>query len=396
MKDHIISTQDEYDRAIGHIILLRKRPFYDIECNKGMEIVEEVDSLVHRYLYHDRDKRAVYEGLSHFDFDPPQADEIMRYFQERPPGDLFDIERGLNRLRVMPRGYDAGQSGDEPGVIIKDARGKILVCSDAEVWGNSCVEAFDRASITAKNGAYIIAHDEVSVEAYHKTRVDSYDHSRVRSFNNALVTASGDSRVEAYHKSCVKAGENTKVSAYHDAYINSMQDAVITAYDRSVVDAWGNSKVAAFNESHIIARDASVISAHDRSFIHASDMSKIAARNQSCVLARKNASVAGSDDSLILTRDNARSETGGGSSSIDGKDNNAANLRKNILSVMRHSRFAGDPIIAMRILMMALPEKNRAAINKKLLAMGCTDAARTKNILGRWVKTRKEDISYGR
>jgi hypothetical protein len=33
MKEHIISTQDEYDRVIGHIALLRKRPFYDIECN---------------------------------------------------------------------------------------------------------------------------------------------------------------------------------------------------------------------------------------------------------------------------------------------------------------------------------------------------------------------------
>jgi hypothetical protein len=309
---------------------------------------------------------------------------------------MFDIERGLNRLKVIPRGYDANQPGDEPRVIIKDAREKIMVCSNAEAWGNSFVEAFDHASITAKNGAYIIAHDEVSVKAFHKSRVDSYDHCRVQAFNNALVTASGDSQVEAYHRSCVKAGENAKVSAYHDAYVNSMRDFVITAYDKAVVDAWGNSKVAAFNESHIIARDTSVISAHDRSFIHASDMSKIKACHYSCVFARKNAQVSGSDDSLILTRDNARSETSGGSSSIEGKDNNAANLRKNILTVMRHSRFVNDPILAMRILVLAIPEENRAAINKKLLALGCTDAARTKNILGRWIKTQEEDISYER
>jgi predicted alpha/beta hydrolase family esterase len=396
MKEHIISTQDEYDRAIGHIALLRKRPFYDIECNKGTEIIEEVDSLVHQYLYHVRDKSVVYDGLSRFHFDRSQADEIMRYFQEHLPGDMFDIERGLNRLNVIPRGHDANQPGDEPRVIIKDAREKIMVCSDAEVRGNSFVEAFDHASITAENDAYIIAHDEVSAIAFHKSRVDSYDHSRVQAFNNALVTASGESRVEAYHKSCVKAGENAKVSAYHDAYVNSMQDTVITAYDRAIVDAWGNSRVAAFNESHIIARDKSVISAHDRSFIHASDMSKITARNQSCVAARKNASVTGSDDSLVLTRDNARSETSGNSSLIDGKDNNAANLRKNVLTVMRHPRSAKDPILAMRLLIQAIPEENREAINKKLLGMGCTDVTKSKIILNRLVKTREEDISYDR
>jgi hypothetical protein len=86
MNEHIISTQGEYDRAIRHIALPRKRPFYDIECNKGTEIIEEVDSLVHHYLYHVRDKRTVYDGLSRFHFDRSQADEIIRYFQEHLPG----------------------------------------------------------------------------------------------------------------------------------------------------------------------------------------------------------------------------------------------------------------------------------------------------------------------
>jgi predicted alpha/beta hydrolase family esterase len=396
MKDYVVSTQDEYDRAIGHITLLQKRPFYDIERNKGMEIVEEVDSLVHHYVYHVRDKSVVYDGLSRFHFDQSQTDKIIRYFQEHLPGDIFDIERGLNRLRVIPPGYDSSQDDDKPNVIIKDSQEKIVVRSDVEVCGKSCVEAFDHAFITAKNNAYIIAHDLASVTAYHKSRVDAYDHARVRSFNNALVTASGESQVEAYHKSCVMAGEDAQVSAYHDAYVKSTDEARVAAFDKAVVDAWGNSMVAAFNTSHIISRDTSRVTAHDQSLINAADRSIIKARNQSCVFARKNAFVAGSDDSLIFTRDNARSETSGNSASIDGKDNNAANLRENVLTVMRHHRSAKDPILAMRLLVQAVPEENRAAINKKLLGMGCTDVTKSKIILNRLVKTREEDISYER
>jgi hypothetical protein len=396
MKEYIISTQDEYDRAVKHGAKLTGRSFYDIEFDKGTEIVGEINSLMCHYLYDDRDKDRVYAGLSFIDFDRSQADRIIRYFQEHLPGDMFDIERGLNRLCVIPHGYDTDQYVGNPKLVIKDARGKIVVRSDVEIRGNSFVEAFDHAFIVAKNNAHIITHDAASADAYHTSRIDAYDHSRIRSFDNALVTASGESRVQACHKSCVKAGGKAAVSACHDAYVNAMQDSNITAYDKAIVDAWGASKVAAFNESLIIARDTSVISAYGRSFIHALDRSKTEARDQSCVSARENAMVAGSGDSLILTRDNARSETCGNSSSIDGKDNTAENLRKNILTVMRHPRFANDPLLAMRILILAGPEENRTAINKKLLSMGCNDAAKTKTVLSRWVKIPGENISYER
>jgi hypothetical protein len=361
-----------------------------------MEIVEEVDSLVHRYLYEDNDKNMIYDGLSFFGFDQSQSDEIIRHFQEHPPRDMFDIERGLNSLRVMPHDYDEDQSVENPKIIIKNSWEKIIVRSNVEVHGNSFVEAFGSAFVIAKNNAYIIAHDTVSAEACHKSRVDAFDHSRIRAFNNALVTASGESRVEAHHKCCVIAGEKAQVSARHDAYIKSSDNANIAAYDKATVDAWGNSAVNAYNKSHIIAWDTSVVSAHGLSFIHASDRSKIEARNQSCVIARKKASVAGFDDSLILARDNVQTITGGKSNSISENDNNAENLRKNILTVMRHPRFANDPILAIRTLMQAVPEEKREAINQKLLSMGCIDAAKTKNILVRWIKPRDEDVSYER
>jgi hypothetical protein len=396
MKDYIVATQDEYDRAIKNIALLKKRPFYDIECNKGIEIVEEVDSLMYAYLYNDKDKDKVYDGLSFFNFDQTQADKIIRHFQQHPPRDMFDIERDLNRLHVIPHDYDEDQSVEKPKIIIKDSREKIMVRAHVEVYGKSFVEAFDHAFIIVKNDASIIAHDMVSAEAYHKSRIDAYDHSRIRAFNNALVTASGESQIEAHHKCCVIAGETAQVSAHHDAYIKSMDKATVTAYDKAVVDAWGNSTVNAYHKSHIIVRDTSVVSAHDLSFIHASGRSTIEACNHSCVVARKNALVTGSDDSLILTRDNARSITTGNSNSINEKDTIAENLRNNILTVMRHPRFDSDPIMSMWVLMQIVPEEKRAAINRKLLAMGCTDAARTKNILGRWIKTHEEDISYER
>jgi hypothetical protein len=351
---------------------------------------------MHHYLHDNGDTKMVYDGLSRLDFDQPQMDAIMRYFKEHLPRDLFDIERGLNRLRSIPSGYDGGEPDEAVKLIIKDSREKIAVRSDAEAHGNSCVEAFEKAVITAKHNAYVIAHDGVSVDAYHKTRVDAYDRSQIRAYNNAQVMASGKSRVKAYHGSFVLTTEKSEVSAYHGAYIRSMDEAKVAAYDKSIVYTRGNSAVNAFNNSHIIALDMSRVTAHDQSFIHASDKSKIEARNQSCVLARENAVIAGSDDSLILACGNARSTTSSKSFSVDEKQNTVENLRNNMLAVMRRPRFAKDPILAMQMLMQALPEKNRTAINKKLLSLGCTDAARTKNILSSWVKNPGEDISYER
>jgi hypothetical protein len=395
MKEYIISTQDEYDRALARDDLLQKSPFYDIARDRGTEIVEEVNSLMRQYLYHDGDKGKVYDALSWRYFDRSQADEIIKYFKENLPGDMSDIECGLNHLRIMPPFY-ATYRPDMPKLIIEDSREKIVVRSDAEVRGNSFVEAFENAFITAKNNAHIIAHDGVSVEACHKTRIDAHDRSQIRAFNNVLVTASGESRIGAYHKSCVMAGEKSKVFAYHDAYIKSIHEADITASGKTVVDARGNSTVTAFNTSHIIAWDTARVSANDQSFIHAWDRSKIEARNQSCVVARKNALVAGFDDSLVLTGDKARSITSGNSFSIDGKHNTAGNLRENILTVMRRPRFAKDPILALQILIQAASEENRPEINKKLRSLGCYGEAATKNILSRWVKSPGEDISYER
>jgi hypothetical protein len=396
MKEYIVSTQDEYDKAIKDIGLSRKHPFYDIERDKGTELVEEVDYLMYHYLHHDVDTEMVYDDLSRLDFDQSQMDAIITYFKENPPRDLFDVERALNRLHAIPSGYESEEHDDATKLIIKDSREKIVVRSDVEVYGNSCVEAFEKAAIIAKHNAYVIAHDEVSVEARHKTRVDAHDHSQIRAYNNVLVIASGESQVMAYHGSFVRATEKAEVSACHGAYIRSMDEAKVAAYDKSIVYTRGNSAVNAFNNSHIIAFGMSLVTAHDQSYIHAFEKSKIEARNQSCVLARENALVAGYDDSIIFTRGNARSTTSGKSFSIDEKQNTAENLRNNMLAVMRRPRFAKDPILAVHMLMKAVPEENRAAINKKLLSLGCNDAARTKNILSRWVKGPGEDISYER
>jgi hypothetical protein len=396
MKEYIVSTQDEYDIAIKDIGLSRKHPFYDIERDKGTELVEEVDYLMYHYLHHDVDTEMVYDDLSRLDFDQSQMDAIITYFKENPPQDLFDVERALNRLHAIPSGYESEEHDDATKLIIKDNREKIVVRSDAEVYGNSYVEAFEQAAIIAKHNAYIIAHDGVSVDAYHKTRVDADDHSQIRAYDNALVMAAGESRVKAYHGSIVRAAEKAEVSAYHGAYIRSMNEARVAAYDKSIVYARGNSTVNAFNNSHIIAFGMSLVAAHDQSYVHAFEKSKIEARNQSCVLARENAVVAGSDDSLILTCGNARSTTSGKSFSVDEKQNTEENLRNNMLAVMRRPRFAKDPILAAQMLMQALPEESRAAINKKLLSLGCNDAARTKVILNRWVKSLGEDISYER
>jgi hypothetical protein len=396
MNDIVVATQAEYDNAAARIARYQNRPQFDIEAGRGMEIVEEVNYLMYNYLYNNENLDKTIADLSYFYFTPEEAHKIADYFRKHLPGDMFDIERGLNKLAVKPR--DAGETETEeiPKIVIRNNTEKVAVKTDVEVSGYSYIEAFGEAHIIARNKAYVIARENVSVDAYDKTKVDAFDNSCVKAYHNALVLASDESMVWAWHKACVDANDKSKAVAFHTAYVKSMDDAQVVAHNKTTLDAHGKSIVQVYDQSRVNAWDASTVSAHDVTEIHALDSSRIAAYNYSSVLARDKACITARDNSLILNRGEAVAVIHDNAHCINGYDNNVQNLQKNLYLVMKHPRFANDPLLAARFLMQGAPYENKTAINRKYLAMGCNSEEETKRRLTRWLKTYDKDISYER
>ena len=102
MKPIAVSTQDQYDEAQKKYQAALDKSYFDIDQDKGLEIVEEVDYLIYHFLYNGMSKEDAEKSLSRFYFNESQAEEITGYFLTHQPGDLYEIERGLNILNLSP------------------------------------------------------------------------------------------------------------------------------------------------------------------------------------------------------------------------------------------------------------------------------------------------------
>jgi hypothetical protein len=391
MDDIIVTTQAQYDIASGLTALYRNKPLFDIEADRGTGTAGEVKHLMFNSLYRNKNPDKNIDNLTFSHFPPEQARKIAGYHKEYF-GDMFGTGHGSDK----PAG--AGQTGTVglPRIIIRNNTEKISVNTDVEVSGYSYIEAFGNAHITARNNAYVIARDNVSVTACNKTRVNAFDKSCVEAYHNTVVLASGEAEVWAPHKSRVEAKDNTRVYARHNASVKSFDSTHTVSRDNALLVAQGGSTARVYDQSRVIARDHSTVFSHDVTEIHALNSSRINAYNYSRVVVKDEARVTANDDSLILTRDNTRAVIHNNARHISGRDNNADNLQENLMLVMKNPRFAGDPVSAARFLAPGVPPENKTAINRKYLAMGCNNGEETKRILTRWIKKRREDVSYER
>jgi hypothetical protein len=185
--DIIIQTQSAYDRFHTLHSTTRHTPYFDIEADKGMNIVEAVDAVVYGYVYRNRVHAAAKDDLTIRYFTEEQAQSIPGYFSTRRPRDLFDIEKGLNHLRIRPRGSEGPSCYEIPAVIITDAREPITVSTNAYVYGNTQVESVQNAHITACDNSRIIARGASCVLAQHHAHVSGYDHALILTRDNAAA-----------------------------------------------------------------------------------------------------------------------------------------------------------------------------------------------------------------
>jgi hypothetical protein len=379
----IVSTQTEYNEAKNLCQNSFDKSYFDIDKDIGMDIVAEVDFLIYHYLCREATKEETERSLSHFYFNQEKASEITSYFLTHRPGDLYDIERGLNMLNLRP---DGNINDYEALIHIKNSVEKIRVNYPVEVFGESEIEVFGQTKIVAYDNAQITAHDHSIVEAYNQANVTALDQSHITARNNCAVYLYNQSTATAYDHVSVTASNESRISLFNLAeasvfnfsFADSYDESIVTGKDSAKIRAYNKSKIYAYNQAHVTAKDlshtvaggqASVI-AEDNSIVLAGDEAKVTARHRSIVFARDNADCSSADKAMIISK----------------AQNKPLLLESNVLHILDHPNINLDPALAANLLISAANPEDKAAFDRKLKAMGCVDPQSTNRVLNSLVR----------
>jgi hypothetical protein len=378
LKPILVTSQAEYDNAQKTYQDALDKSSFDIDMKKGMEIVEEVDYLIYNFLCNGISKADTEKSLSRFYFTQSQAREITDYFLTHQPGDLYEIERGLNILNFSP---DREMNKRISPIQIRDGVEKIKVYYPVEVFGNSHVEIFGHARVVAHDAACITAYDQAIVEAFDTAKVTAFDQSHVTARNTSAVTLFSRSSVAAYNHASLSAGDHAKAAVFDEASARVSQYAKADAYDHTYVTAGNMTKIRAYQDATVIARDYTRVTAQDTSYIVAKGFAAIDAEDNAVVAAGDAVTVNAKHHALVFTRDDARCEYTGEARLITSVQNKPLFLKSNVLKILNHPYIDREPVIAVNLLLSSANPGDREAFSQKLKEMGCIDPESTNRVL---------------
>jgi hypothetical protein len=401
MKPLVAATQDQYDEAQKRYQAALDTSYFDIDAGKGLEIVEEVDYLIYHFLCNGVSKEDTEKSLSRFYFDESQAEEITGYFLTHQPGDLYEIERGLNILNLSP---DKEMNKHISPIQIRDAVEKIKVYYPVEVFGNSEVEAFGHARVIAHNTANITAYDRAIVEALDAAQVTAFDQSHVTARNASKATLFNRSTATAYNHAFISAGDHAKAAAFDEANVRVSHYGIADAYNHALVTAGNMAKITAFHNATVNAHDYTRVTAKDVSYTFAKGSAVINAEDNAVVVAGDTVKVNAKHHTLVFTRDDAVCEYSDKAQVINREQNKPLFLKRNVLRILDHPYIDREPVIAVNLLLSSANPDDKEAFSRKLKEMGCIDPSSTNRVLDalakefdrKFHKKRERDKSWER
>jgi hypothetical protein len=378
MEPIVVSNQVEYNEALELCQDALKKNIFDIDVGVGMEIVEEVDYLVHNYLYDDATKEETEKSLSDHYFSHDQTNEIIGYFSAYRPSDLYDIERGLNALNLSA---DGDMNNHAALIHIKNCHGIIRVYHPVEVFGQSEIEAFSRSKIVAHDDALITAHDRSIVEALNSVQVTAYDHSHITARNNSSVVLYNQSTATAYNHTSITARDRSKITLFDAVNAEAFDFSVAEAHDESIVSGKEMAKIRAFNKATVYAYNQAQVTAKDLSYTVAGNRATIIAEDNAVVIAGDKTTVAAKHRSLVFVKDQAECDTADKALVVNSAQNKPLFLKSNILHILDHPFIDRDPSLAFNLLISASNQDDKTDFDYKLKAMGCVDPQSTERVL---------------
>jgi hypothetical protein len=232
MEPMLVSNQTEYIKARN---VYRDNPdnnFFDIDTAKGLKIIKEVDRFITYYLYNGTSREDTEKNLSSLCFNEEQAKELTDFFMNHRPGDLYDIEQGLNFLH--------SQNSKEPDrytslIHIQKGTERIRVQDPVDVFGESDVAAYRAAQVAAHNRSYITAFSQSVVLALDSSKVVAFDRCHIIARNMPIIAAYNSAVLDASDQAVIIARGSSKVTARHNSLVLLQDWATCNASDTVMV-----------------------------------------------------------------------------------------------------------------------------------------------------------------
>jgi hypothetical protein len=372
-----VANQVQYDEAQKAYQNMLDTSSFDIDTGKGKEIVEEVDYLIHNYLYRDVTKEETENSLSGFFFTEFQAQEITGYFITHQPGDLYDIERGLNALGL----HNKKELNTYSSLIhIKGGTEKINVQYPVEVFDKSEVAAFGHALVTAHDTSTITAYDRSLVRSFDNTAVTAFDQSHIVLRNKGSVMLYHNSTAAAYNNARVTARDHSKVELYDQVQALVFNDACADGHYAACITGKDNAQINAFDEATVKAFDNCRIHAKQDSYVAAHDDTRVNAEDNAVVLAGTRAKVTACHRSLVFLKDDAVGKCYDNARMIASSRNDPAFLKSNVFYILDHPFVNRSPLVALNLLFASTNKNNLDGYSRKLKEMGCVSPESTQKI----------------
>jgi hypothetical protein len=378
MKPIVVSTQAQYDEAQKLYQETFDKSYFDIDRGKGMKVVEEVNCLIHNFLYENVSKKDTENDLSRFYFNKSQAEEITGYFLTHRPGDLYNVEQGLNRLNIRA---DGKKDNFSSLIHIKDSIENISVLCPVEVFGKSEIKAYGHARVTAHDASRITAYDRAMVKAFDNAQVTAHNHSHIIVKNNGSAILCGNSTAAVHNYAHITAMEDSKTAVFDQANATISDTARADVYDHTVSFAKNDSKINAFNDATVNAYDGSRITARNTAYIVAGGSASIDAQNYAVIVAGDKVKVTANHHSLVFLKHGAVCEAKDKAEVINNFQNKPAFLENNVLRLLDHPFISRNPVIAANLLLASANPGDRDAFSQKLKEMGCIDPESTNKVL---------------
>jgi hypothetical protein len=340
--------------------------------------VEEVDYLIHNFLYDGASKKDTENDLSRFYFNKSQAEEITGYFLTHLPGDLYHIERGLNMLNIRA---DGKMNNCSPLIYIKDGIENISVLCPVGVFGKSQVKAYGHAIVTAHDASRITAYDRTMIRAFDNAQVTAHNQAHIIAKNKSSVTLYGNSTAAVHNYAHITAMEDSKTAVFDQADATVLDTARADAYDHTLIFAKNDAKINAFNDATVNAYDGSRITARNTAYIVAGGSASIDAQNYAVIVAGDKVKVTANHHSLVFLKHDAVCEAKDKAEVINNFQNKPAFLENNVLRLLDHPFIDQNPIIAVNLLLTSANPSDRDAFSQKLREMGCIDPESTNKVL---------------
>jgi hypothetical protein len=239
MKPIIVSNQTEYREACKTYRDILNNSHFDVDAGKGLNIIKKVDSIITDYLFKDIAKDGAEKSLSRICFSDVQAKQILGFFADHRPGNLYEIEQGLNFLRLQ----NSKELNKHSSIIhIKNGAEKFNVRNDVEVFGKSDVAAFRYAQVVAHEKANIIAFDHAVVFALDNSNVLASNQSHVVTRDMPYIVAWDSAIVNANDQAVIVARDKSRITASHNTLVFLQGDAVCKWSDNARVITQSENK----------------------------------------------------------------------------------------------------------------------------------------------------------